>query len=223
MRLGNFELLWLGHAGFKLKGSLIIYIDPFQISEANSKDKADLILLTHGHHDHCSIEDLDKITKNNTLIVATADCQSKLMKLKNLVRMEIVEPGMNFSLGKLRFSTIPSYNINKPFHSKEEHFVGYVIKTENFVLYHAGDTDAIEEIQKVTGYKKPNVKFIALLPIGGRFTMCPEEAADLAFKIKPDLVIPIHYGSIVGDSSDAIYFKELCEEKKIKCEILKKS
>jgi L-ascorbate metabolism protein UlaG (beta-lactamase superfamily) len=90
------------------------------------------------------------------------------------------------------------------------------------LIYHAGDTDVIPEMQKLTGHKHPEKKFIALLPVGGRFTMSAEEAAQAAKIIKPDLAIPMHYGSIVGDSEDAKEFVELCKEEGIEAEVLEK-
>jgi L-ascorbate metabolism protein UlaG (beta-lactamase superfamily) len=97
-----------------------------------------------------------------------------------------------------------------------------LIKMDDILIYHAGDTDVIPEMQNLTGYKQPNKKFVALLPVGGRFTMNAEEAAEAARIIKPSLAIPMHYGSIVGSEEDAKEFKELCEEEGIDVEILEK-
>ncbi len=214
------QINWLGHAGFKIKNNCVIYIDPYRIE--NDSEKADLILLTHSHYDHCSIEDIEKIAKTGTTIVAPADCQSKIARIKTPLNFEFVEPEMDFSFGDVKVLTLPAYNINKPFHTKEEHLVGYVIKIEDVVIYHAGDTDKIPEMQKITGHKQPETELVLLLPVGGRFTMCSEEAADVAKEIKPNLAIPMHYGSIVGTKKDAEYFKELCEEAGVKAEILEK-
>jgi L-ascorbate metabolism protein UlaG (beta-lactamase superfamily) len=112
--------------------------------------------------------------------------------------------------------------LNKSFHPKEESWVGYLIKMEDFFIYHAGDSDFIPEMQKLTGYKQPGKEFIALLPIGGRFTMNFEEAVEAAKLIKPTLVIPMHWGSIIGTEEDAREFKDLCEENNIRVEILEK-
>ncbi|KHO52682.1 MAG: hypothetical protein QT05_C0018G0013 [archaeon GW2011_AR13] len=90
------------------------------------------------------------------------------------------------------------------------------------LIYHAGDTDLIPEMKKLTGYKQEGKKFIALLPVGGRFTMSAEEACEAAKIIKPTIAIPMHYGSIVGSEEDALEFVELCEEEGIQAKILKK-
>jgi len=77
-------------------------------------------------------------------------------------------------------------------------------------------------MQNLTGHKQPGKKLVALLPVGGRFTMSAEEAVEAAKIIKPDIVIPMHYGSIVGSEEDSKEFKELCEVEGLNCKILKK-
>ena len=220
MDLGEVELKWLGHSGFLIKNSKIIYIDPYNI-KANM-DKADIILITHSHYDHCSVADIEKIVQDGTKIIMTADCQSKITRFNVSIKMEIIEPGQELDLGDVKISALHAYNTDKSFHPKDENWVGYLIKMNNLLIYHAGDTDFIDEMQKLTGYKKPDKEFIALLPIGGRFTMNAEEAAEAAKLIKPTIAIPMHYGSIVGGEDDAKEFKELCEENNIRCEILEK-
>ncbi len=229
MEIDNVNIKWLGHDGFLIKvdegeeNSINIYIDPYQIKEnsENSK-KADLILLTHGHYDHCSVGDLRKIVRTGTKIIATADCQSKIMRFSVPIKIDIIEPKQERNLGMIQISTIPAYNIDKNFHPKEENWIGYIIKIGNIIIYHSGDTDLIPEMKNLTGYNQPGKKFIALLPVGGRFTMSVEEAVEAAKIIKPTLAIPMHYGSIVGSEEDAKEFCELCEEEGIKTKILKK-
>jgi len=218
MQLENVEIRWLGHAGFLIKNSKIIYIDPYNIK--SNSEKADIILITHSHYDHCSVADLEKIIQEGTRIFMPADCQSKILRFKIPIKMEIVEPGQEITLGEIKISTFPSYNIDKPFHGKDEEWVGYLLKIGNLLIYHAGDSDKIPEMQKLTGHG--DKKLIALLPIGGRFTMSVEEAVEAAKLIKPFLAIPMHYGSVIGTEEDAREFKTLCEEENIKCEILGK-
>lgn len=161
MKVNDIEIRWLGHAGFLIKNSQVIYIDPYNIPEGS--EKANLILITHSHYDHCSIDDLNKIVQEGTKIVCTADCQSKITRFETPVQMEIVQPNQEREFGQVKISTLPSYNIDKPFHPKEGENVGYLIKINGIIIYHAGDTDKIPEMQKLTGHQEKD--FIALLPV----------------------------------------------------------
>lgn len=201
----NANLYWLSHAGFKIKtGNKIIYIDPYEI---NDTETADIVLITHAHYDHCSIRDLQKIVKNNTTVLAPADCTSKFAG--NISgKMQLVSPNKKFSVQGLDIETVPSYNINKKFHPKENNWVGYIINVSGTRIYHAGDTDLIPEMSLIKAD-------VALLPIGGTYTMNLKEAANACEKINPKIAIPMHYGKIVGTSNDAVEFK-----KSAKCEVI---
>lgn len=197
---------WLGHASFKISNTKIIYIDPFHLSQ---NDKADIILITHGHYDYCSIADINRILKPSTIIFATPDCSSKLSKI-DTSRIQIVTPNKKINAGDITIETIPAYNINKQFHPKINEWIGYILTINNTLIYHAGDTDLIPEMKNVKAD-------IALLPVGGTYTMNAQEAAQAANLIKPKIVIPMHYGDIIGTEKDADKFKALC---KVKVEIL---
>lgn len=220
MKFGDIELKWLGHAGFLIQNSKIIYIDPYNIQEG--LPKADLILITHSHYDHCSFSDMQKIVRDGTKIVCPADVTSKITRFDVPIKIEVVEPNSELDLGDVKFSILPSYNVDKHFHPKDEGWVGYLVKLNGVFIYHSGDSDIIPEMQKLTGYKQNGKEFVALLPVGGRFTMNAEEAYEAAKLIKPNVAIPMHWGSIVGSIDDAKEFKELCEGDGIKVEILEK-
>jgi L-ascorbate metabolism protein UlaG (beta-lactamase superfamily) len=220
MKIRGIELKWLGHSGFLIENSKVIYIDPYQIKDG--LPKADLVLLTHDHYDHCSVNDLNKILDKKTILLMTAGCQSKVVRFDIPLQMEIVEPNQEFEFGKIKISTVPAYNLDKSFHPQKDNLVGYLIKINDVIIYHAGDSDLIPEMQKLTGYNKPSKSFIALLPVGGRFTMNCEEAFEAAKLIKPEIVIPIHWGSVIGPDNNANEFKELCDKEGIRCEILVK-
>jgi L-ascorbate metabolism protein UlaG (beta-lactamase superfamily) len=213
MNIGDVEIKWLGHSGFLIKNSKVIYIDPYNIKE--NSEKADFILITHSHYDHCSIADIKNIIKEKTKVILTADSQSKMTRFNIPIDIQIAEPNKEFNFGDLKISVLPAYNLDNPAHSKEEEWVGYLIKINDVFIYHA-------EMQKLTGHKQPDKKFIALLPVGGRFTMNAEEAAEAAKLIKPFLAIPMHYGSIIGTIEDAKEFVELCKKEGIDATILEK-
>lgn len=221
MNIGNVELRWLGHAGFCIlfEGKKI-YVDPFQIQR---QEEADMILITHSHYDHCSIQDIEKIAKDGTVVVLPADAQSKVTRINKKIEMQVVEPGDSLDLDKVKIEVVPAYNLGKEFHPKSEGWMGYVVKLGNVVVYHAGDTDSIPEMQKLTGYGKKGNEFLALLPVGGKYTMNAEEAAAAALVIRPTLAVPMHYGSVIGSRGDAEQFVKLCEDAGVKAQILEKT
>ena len=220
MNIGEIQLKWLGHSGFLIKNSKVIYIDPYNIKEGS--EKADIILISHSHYDHCSVADIKSIIKEGTKIILTADSQSKITRFETPMDIHIVEPNQEMAFGEIKIATVPAYNIDKAFHRQSEGWVGFLIKMNDTIIYFAGDTDLIPEMQKLTGHKQPDKKFVAILPIGGRFTMNAEEAAEAAKLIKPSIAIPMHYGSIIGDRSDAEEFEKLCKEEGIDARILEK-
>lgn len=224
MEVNGVIIKWLGHASFLIKNHKVIYIDPYELSDKTLEKlpKADIILITHSHYDHCSVEDIKKVIKPGTVIIVTPDSQSKITKIDSDVEMQIMTPWDEIEIKNVKINAVPSYNLNKQYHQKNEGWLGYVIKFENVVIYHAGDTDVIPEMQKLSGYGKQGTNFIALLPVGGTYTMNAEQAAKAASVIKPDIAIPMHFGSIVGSREDAEKFVSFCETIGVKTEILEK-
>ena len=195
----------LCHSSIRIEGeNKIIYIDPYRIKE--EKNDADIIFITHSHYDHFSEEDILNVKSDNTRIVVTTDLLEKTLELGfKKEEITIVNQNNLYTILDIAVNTIPAYNINKQFHPKESNWVGYILTIEGKSIYVAGDTDINEE--------NKNVKCdIALLPVGGTYTTNYEEAAELANLINPELVIPMHYGEIVGEKEDAIKFKKLINE-----------
>jgi L-ascorbate metabolism protein UlaG (beta-lactamase superfamily) len=222
MKIKGVNLEFLGHAGFLITSSSgrRVAIDPYNIS--HDIEKADLILITHSHYDHCSIKDVTKLAKQGTIVVIPADAQSKITKVEG-VEMQIIEAGDEFSFGNVKIKALPSYNVKKDFHPKREGWVGYLVKMNGTTFYHAGDSDFIPEMKKLTGYGKHGVEFVALLPVSGKYVMNAEEAAEAASLINPNLAIPMHYGAgVVGKREDAEEFVKLCKEVGLKAEIMEK-
>lgn len=200
----------LGHSTIKLiKNGNIIYIDPFEIKDV--KNDADIIFITHSHYDHFSIEDINKIWNENTILIVTEDLIEKVPNY-NEKSVIIVKPNEEYNVKGINFTTVPAYNTNKQFHPKSNNWVGYIIELDNVKYYIAGDTDINEDNIKV----KCDVAFV---PVGGVYTMTSNEAADLINIIKPKIAIPIHYGKIVGTKKDAEDFKNRLNND-IVCEIL---
>ena len=203
----------LCHSCIKFNKGEVIYFAPFKI-EKNHND-ADAIFITHDHYDHYSEEDIDKVVKKGTIIVAPEDLLTKLLK-KGFERdnMVLVTPNQKYTVKGIEFQTIPAYNVNKQFHPKANEWVGYVLKIDGVTYYIAGDTDITEENKKV----KCDVAFV---PVGGTFTMDYKEAAELINEIKPKIAVPTHYGSIVGEKSDGVSFSKLVSPE-IEVEVLMK-
>jgi L-ascorbate metabolism protein UlaG (beta-lactamase superfamily) len=219
------EVEFLGHSGFMVKcNERVIIIDPYNLSENFEKrnEKADLILITHTHYDHCSIKDIEKAAKPGCTVVIPADGQSKIMKLNDL-HMEIVEIGEEFDFGNIRVEALPAYNVDKDFHPKKEGWLGYLVKLKNVVLYHSGDTDKIPEMKRLTGYGKHGNEFVAILPVSGKYVMDVDEAVDVASLLSPDLVIPMHYGAgVAGTIEDAKRFVNECKEINLNAVLMEK-
>jgi len=214
MKIGNINLKWTGHAGFFISNGKKIYIDPFKLQ---NEEEADIILITHSHYDHCSIEDLKKITKDGTIVICSGDCCSKFNHFEEQIDLKVIEPGKGIKIEEIKVIAVPAYNINKSFHSKEEYWNGYIVEVEGVRIYHAGDTDLIPEMSRLGKID------VALLPVGGTYTMNTEEAAKAASVIKPKFAVPMHWGSLIGTYEDAAKFVEMCRREGIEAEILEKS
>lgn len=211
MNLNGVNIEWFGHSSFKIKANKLIYIDPFQLKTA---EKADLILVTHGHYDHCSVADIQKLVMDDSVVIATPDCQSKLSNGKiGITKLELATPGRRISVEGILVEAVSAYNINKRFHQRSDEYVGYVISVGGKRIYHAGDTDFIPEMKQLKNIE------VALLPVGGTYTMDVNEAAQAAQAINPGIAVPMHYGKIVGDKTAGQQFKRLLNGK-VRVEVL---
>ncbi len=193
---------WFGHASFsfvdKISGNRIYYIDPFDLG-GKELEPADLVFITHAHQDHFSPDDLDLIMHDETRVIAPPDILENMGRNKEFGHP--VLPNNSYTIDGFSFSTIPAYNIPpKNFHPRENNWIGYIFTVSGKKIYHAGDTDFTLEMKAL---KEHNLD-IAMLPIGGKFTMDYKEAAEAANYIGAKVTIPMHYKNIVGEKASEI-------------------
>jgi L-ascorbate metabolism protein UlaG (beta-lactamase superfamily) len=186
------NIQWLGHASFYFtdqNGNRIYYVDPFNFG-SYKLEKADLVFITHAHQDHFSLIDLQRILKDDTVIIAPPDILREIERKE--VLKQAVTPNKSYEVKGFKFQTIPAYNTDpdkRNFHPKDNNWVGYIFQLNNKKIYHAGDTDFIPEMKKLRGLNLD----VAMLPIGGKFTMEVEEASRAANAIAAKVTVPMHY------------------------------
>lgn len=189
------KIYFINHDCFRIEGDVVVYTDPFHVPD--NLPKADLILISHDHFDHCSPEDLDKLKKDDTTYVAIGACRDQLSG-----DVKIVKAGDKLEAKGVTIEVVPAYNTDKNFHPKAQGHVGYIFSVGGQRIYFAGDTDHIPEM-------KDFECDIALLPVSGTYVMTAEQAVGAARDIGPKVVIPMHYGDIVGTRDDAVRFSKL--------------
>ena len=212
MNILGLDIERLAHDCFKLRANRrVIYFDPYAIS---SHEGADLILITHEHYDHCSVPDLKKIVKRDTIVVAAEECKAKLNDIKGMVgEIVYMTPGRKVAIGEFTIEAVPAYNTNKfkspgqPFHPKGDRKCGYIFMVGGLRLYHAGDTDLIPEMSDFSNID------IAFIPVSGTYVMTPDEAVKAVAAIGPKITIPMHYGTIVGTEEDVDRFWDKAKDK----------
>jgi L-ascorbate metabolism protein UlaG (beta-lactamase superfamily) len=170
-------------SSFLIKGpDVVIYVDPHRIEAG---EKADLILVTHEHFDHLDTAAIDALLKDDTVIVANAACAEKLGDRATIVALE---EGRTTSAKGVDIRAVAGYNDHHP----RGFNVGFVFKVAGKTVYHAGDTGGVPEMTEFGPID------VALIPIGGTYTMDEEEAAAMVRDLKPKVVIPMHYGYATG-------------------------
>jgi L-ascorbate metabolism protein UlaG (beta-lactamase superfamily) len=206
LRMSEIIVKWLGHASFQIKtDNKIIYIDPY---EGEYEEKADIVLVTHSHYDHCDTSKIKKITKKETVIIAPEECAKK-------INAKSIKPGEKITINGIAIQAVHAYNIRRfrspgvPFHPKG-FGVGYLITIGDKTIYHAGDTDFIPEMKELKNIT------LALLPSGGTYTMDNPEAAEATITINPKIVIPMHR----WDTNPEEFKKKVEEKSSIKVVIL---
>lgn len=208
----SLTITWYAQSAFRLElDGLTIYHDPFRILDG--QPYADLILISHEHFDHCSPEDTAKIRTKDTIVI-TNPTAAQASGMAGPIRQ--IRPGEVIRLERvgqkavdLEIRAVPAYNVNKfrspgvPFHPREREHVGFVCRVGNVSWYFAGDTDVIPEMSSVGPVD------YAFLPVSGTYVMTAEEAVEAVRLLQPRVVIPMHYGAVVGSVEDAKRFAAL--------------
>ena len=187
----------------RIAGEKVLYFDPFEVK--GEPHDADLIFITHEHYDHFQPESIAKIRKADTVLVAPLSMEAQVREIAGDSEPVLWEPGTVQEICGLAVKTVPAYNKLKPFHPKRKNWQGYLVRMDGIAYYVAGDTDVNDDIRKVRCD-------VAILPVGGKYTMDKTQAADYIAEIRPTAVVPTHYGSIVGSPSDGSDFKKLVEK-----------
>ena len=196
---------WLGHSGFRIRvGRSVVYIDPYRVPEGSAP--ADLILVTHGHYDHFSPQDVERLSTKRTWLVGPAAVAERVSgQVHSIAPGELLEDEL---VRGVHVAAVAAYNTSKRdgegrvFHPREAGWVGYELNLRGERLYHSGDTDVIPEMDGVTGVD------VALLPVSGTYVMTPQEAAEAARRIQPRVAVPMHWGEHLGTADDARTFAE---------------
>jgi L-ascorbate metabolism protein UlaG (beta-lactamase superfamily) len=153
-----------------------------------------VVLISHSHYDHLSAPDIEKISNSSTKLIAAADVVRKLKK------GEVLEPNGVVTAGDVSVIGVPAYNPAKQFHPKANNWLGFVVEIAGKRIYYAGDTDETTEMDALKNID------LALLPVGGTYTMDANEAAEATRQFKPKMAVPYHWGDIVGGRADADNF-----------------
>jgi len=194
---------WLGHDSFRLDGGVTLYIDPYKLPAG--QPQAGVILVTHEHYDHLSPQDIDQIAGPGTVVVGPAAVTAQIQGLETVT----VGAGDAVTVRGVEVLAVPAYNVDKfrapgePYHPREAGHLGYVVTFGGVRYYHAGDTDEVPEMADVHCD-------VALLPVGGKFTMTWQEAAAACDVIDAAAAVPMHYGEVIGDARDAEAFRDHC-------------
>ncbi|MFW9998578.1 MAG: MBL fold metallo-hydrolase [Candidatus Hodarchaeota archaeon] len=187
-----------GSACIRINNEKTIYVDPANLSQANMKKKADLILLSHSHDDHFSIDTIKNLRKPSTIIVCPSDCEEVLMQEHIEFNIYTVKSSETLKLNKVKIITIPAYSTSA--HPKSAGWIGYIIETNGFRIYHSGDSGLIPEMNNLENID------IAFLTVREPYMMSPKEVIQAIDAFNPKILIPIHW--IMEEKADIDYIVE---------------
>lgn len=189
-------------SSIRIAGGKVLYFDAFQVCDENHD--ADYVFVTHEHFDHFDPASIAGVMNETSVFIAPESMKKKFLKELSVDESRCIfcQPGDKLELEGICIKTVPAYNKLKPFHMKSSKWLGYQVKMDDVVYYVMGDTDANEDVKAVSCD-------VALVPVGGHYTMDKKQAAELICGMKPVAAIPTHYGEVVGDPMDGQIFSEL--------------
>ncbi|MFB6213389.1 MAG: MBL fold metallo-hydrolase [Candidatus Nanohaloarchaea archaeon] len=209
---------WLEHASIKLRDSdgFTVYVDPWSEpvsgEELREMEKADVIISTHDHFDHFDVKAIQALKKDDTVLVCTEESEDEV---PDDVSYKVIRPNRSVKARGLKIRGVPAYNVDKfrspgePFHP-EGFCVGVIFELDGLKFYHASDTDPVDEMGDLPGDID-----VAFMPVGGHYTMDQDEAIDAINMVKPDKVVPIHYGYVDHTTANTSRFEEDVREKTV--------
>jgi len=191
---------WINHASFRIASEqAVVYIDPWKIS--GEPGDGDVVLVSHSHYDHLSPEDVAKVAGKNATVLGPSDVAARVSGSRS------VAPGEQTQIGPVKVTGVPAYNLDKQFHPRANNWLGWLVELDGKRIYYAGDTDLVKEMADLGPVD------LALLPVGGTYTMDAAAAVEAAGKFSPKLAVPYHWGDIVGERADAERFVRALGEK----------
>lgn len=194
----SINVQWLNHASFRIThGETVIYIDPWKLK--TSAHDATAVLVSHSHYDHYSSKDIANVSNTETKLTASADV------IRQHGNGQVLQPGETIKFEGFKVTAAAAYNPNKQFHPKANNWLGFVIEIDSKRIYYAGDTDMTDEMKSLKDID------LALLPVGGTYTMNAAEAAEAVKYFKPNHAVGYHWGDIIGSKSDAEEFSKIAE------------
>ena len=201
MNLDNIRVITHSAVRIALPQGGALYFDPFDLTDADAVHDARYLFITHPHYDHLSPKDAERVMNEKTEVIAPVAIAGDVAAL-GAARTHLLAPGDKLELDGATVLAVPSYNTDPARlekHPRERGWLGYVVSLGGVRYYVAGDTDEIEDVDQVSCD-------VAIIPIGGTFTMDPHQAAACINTVRPQVAIPTHYGNIVGSFEDANAF-----------------
>ena len=191
----------IGHGSVAIQTEKgLVYVDPVRpYADYTKRPKADMILITHPHHDHLDTMVINTLHKDSTVIICDKNSAPDIVQ-HNIV----VHPGESVNKYGIKIEAVPAYNTSEGktmYHPKEAQNNGYVLTVGGTRIYIAGDTEDIPEMKNLKNID------IAFLPVNQPYTMTPDQAVNAVKTIKPKIFYPYHYGG-TDQPTDMTYLQQ---------------